>query len=102
MTSMSDSLMATQPRMLEPSKPRPSSKVLFVEGLGGDGEVLPQAGEIHEAEIDGLDFLFADQGQNFFGGHGGRHSAQWERNSPRLRYTREALRTPGAGTNLLH
>src|SRR5438067_9670784 len=26
MTSMSDSLMACQPRMLEPSKPRPSSK----------------------------------------------------------------------------
>ena len=69
-TSMSDSLMASQPRMLEPSKPRPSSKVLFVECLGGDGEVLPQAGKVHEAQIDGPDFLLTDEGEDFFGCHG--------------------------------
>ena len=40
-----------------------------VERVGRDGEMLPQAGKIHEAQIDGLDFLFADQGQDFFGCH---------------------------------
>jgi hypothetical protein len=41
-----------------------------------DGEVLPQAGKIHEAQIDGTDFLGADQGQDFFGTHGARTSYQ--------------------------
>src|SRR5205823_6558128 len=44
---------------------------VFAQLLGGDGEVLPQAGEVHEAQIDGLDLLLADQGQNLFGGHRG-------------------------------
>src|SRR5438270_4632631 len=35
MTSMSDSLMACQPRMLEPSNPRPSSKVASVRASAG-------------------------------------------------------------------
>ena len=39
------------------------------QGLGRDAEVLPQAGKVHEAQIDGLDFLFADQGENFFRRH---------------------------------
>src|SRR5271166_2744738 len=34
-TSMSDSLMATQPRILEPSKPRPSSKVCSSRASAG-------------------------------------------------------------------
>ena len=34
-TSMSDSLMACQPRMLEPSKPSPSSKIVFVRASAG-------------------------------------------------------------------
>src|SRR5439155_23743958 len=34
-TSMSDSLIACQPRMLEPSKPRPSSKVLSCSSPAG-------------------------------------------------------------------
>ena len=53
---MSDSLIAFQPRMLEPSKPRPSSKVPSSR-FSEDGEVLPLAREVHEAQIDGLDFL---------------------------------------------
>src|SRR5262249_31179892 len=41
----------------------------FIQGLGGNGEMLPQAGEIHETHIDALDFLLANQCQNFFRGH---------------------------------
>src|SRR6516162_8102756 len=60
MTSMSDSLMACQPRMLEPSKPRPSSNTPSSRA---------SAGMVHETEIDRADFLFADQSQDFFGCH---------------------------------
>ena len=42
---MSDALMACQPRMREPSKPRPSSKMLLVQLVDGIGEVLPQSRE---------------------------------------------------------
>jgi hypothetical protein len=48
----------------------PWTAEICVERLGRDGEVLPQAGEIHEAQVNRLDFLFADQGEYFFGCHG--------------------------------
>ena len=70
-TSRSASLMARQPTTLEPSKPMPSSKVSSVEGVGRDREVLPDAGEIHEPEVDRGDFALPDLGQDFFGSHAG-------------------------------
>ena len=42
---------------------------LLVEFLGGDGEMLLQAREVHETQIDGADLFFADEGQDFFGCH---------------------------------
>ena len=44
---------------------------VLVEHLGRDGEVLPQAGEVHEAEVDGLDLALAEEGQDFAGRAGG-------------------------------
>ncbi len=41
----------------------------FVQRVGGDGEMLPETGEVHETQIDRLDFLLADQSQNFFRCH---------------------------------
>ena len=32
-----------------------------------NGEVLPQAGKVHEPQVDRLDFFFAAQGQDFLG-----------------------------------
>ena len=68
-TSMSLSLIACQPRMLEPSKPRPSSNTSSSSLSDRNGEMLPHAGEVHEPQVDRLDFLFTTQGQDFFGGH---------------------------------
>ena len=42
---------------------------VLVEFIDGDGEVLPEAGEVHEAEIDGLDILLAAESQYLFGSH---------------------------------
>ena len=42
---------------------------VLVQLADRNGEVLPQAGEIHEPQVDRLDFLFATQGQDFFGSH---------------------------------
>ena len=39
--------------------------------FGRDGEVLPEAGEVHEPQIDGLDLAFAEEGQDFAGRAGG-------------------------------
>ena len=62
---------------------------VLVERLGGDGEMLPQAGKIHETQIDGLDFLFTDQGQNFFGCHERRPPGEIEKRCviPAARWT---------------
>ena len=68
-TSMSLSLIACQPRMLEPSKPRPSSKTSSSSLLDGDGEVLPDAGEIHEPQVDRLDVPLATHRQDRLRGH---------------------------------
>ena len=68
-TSMSLSLIACQPRMLEPSKPRPSSNTSSSSLSTGNREVLPQTGEVHKPQIDGLDILLPAQRQYFFRGH---------------------------------
>src|SRR5262249_48590436 len=47
----------------------------LVEILGRDGEVLPLTGEVHEPEVNGLDFLFTNECQNFPWGHA--TSAGW-------------------------
>ncbi len=51
MTSMSEASISSQPRIDEPSKPRPSSKISSVSSAERDGEVLPQADEVHELEV---------------------------------------------------
>ena len=70
-SSMSDSLIGIHPRMLDPSNPMPSSNTSSSSDLGRDGEVLPQAGEVHEPQVDGLDLAFAEEGQDFAGRAGG-------------------------------
>ncbi len=42
---------------------------VLVQLVDGDGEVLPQAGKVHEPQVDRLDVLFPAQRQNFFGCH---------------------------------
>ena len=42
---------------------------VLVELVDGNGEVLPNAGEVHEPQIDGLDILFPTQRQYLFGSH---------------------------------
>ncbi len=66
-TSKSASLMARQPTTLEPSNAMPSSKVSSVSGIGGDREMLPDAGKIHEPQVDRRDLALPDLGQDFFG-----------------------------------
>src|SRR5262249_25120711 len=41
----------------------------FFEGAGRDGEVLPESREVHEAQVNGLHFLLANESQYLFGGH---------------------------------
>src|SRR5205085_2131230 len=49
---------------------------VLVERLGRDGDVLPEAGEVHEPQVDGLDLLLPEQGQHFARGHGVLAGAQ--------------------------
>ena len=69
---------------------------VFVELVDGDREVLPQAGKIHEPQIDRLDVLFAAQRQNFFGLHS--NLPFYEMNVPEesIRNVREIRRGPSA------
>ena len=50
--SMSDSLIALQPRIDEPSKPRPSSKVSSSRSIDRKGAVLPAAEHVDELQVD--------------------------------------------------
>ena len=52
---MSDSWISWNPRIDEPSKPWPSSNVLSLSTAGGDRDVLHDAGQVAEAEVDELD-----------------------------------------------
>ena len=55
--SMSLSLIFWKPRMLDPSKPMPSVKQADGHVFHGDGEVLPEARQVDELQIDDLDAL---------------------------------------------
>ncbi len=66
---MSDSLIAFQPAIEEPSNITPSAKELFIGGRGHAGRVLPLAARIGETEVHELDVLFLDQRENLFGIH---------------------------------
>src|SRR5271157_1163998 len=52
-TSMSLAWMGCQPRIEEPSKPRPSSEHRLAQLAGRYGEVLPDAEEVVELQIHG-------------------------------------------------
>ena len=76
-TSMSLSLIACQPRIDEPSKPKPSSKLASVRAFTGIVKCFCVPGKIHEPQVDGADLstFGAADGQNFTRGmrrHGGR------------------------------
>ena len=57
--------MAWKPRIEEPSKLRPSSKTSWVNDEIGNGEVLHDAGQVAEADVDHLDALVLDVLQQF-------------------------------------
>ena len=59
-SDMSDSWMAWKPRIEEPSKSRPSSKTAWSNDDTGHGEVLHDAGQVAEADVDHLDALVLD------------------------------------------
>ena len=61
MMSMSLSLIAFHPRMLDPSNPNPSSNDDLLQLVDRDREVLPLSREIHELEVDHLDPLVLDE-----------------------------------------
>ena len=71
---MSDSWISWNPRIDEPSKPE-----ALVEHVGGElrgryREVLHQAGQVAEPDVDDLDVLVRDERQHLVGGslvHGG-------------------------------
>ncbi len=42
---------------------------LFRQGIGRDGEMLPDAGKVHEPQVDRGDLALSDLGQDFFGSH---------------------------------
>ena len=56
-SSMSLSLIAAQPRMLEPSMPKPSSKVSSSSWRDRVGNVLLQTGQVGEAQVQLLDVM---------------------------------------------
>ena len=59
MASMSEASMLFQPRMEEPSKPKPSSKTSSVNSRDGTAEVLPGAEGIDELDVDHLGALLS-------------------------------------------
>ena len=54
MASMSEASMLFQPRMEEPSKPKPSLKTSSVSSRMGQREVLPGAEGVDELDVDHL------------------------------------------------
>ena len=66
-SAMSDSWIFWKPRIDEPSKASPSSKTGLVERAGRDGEVLHDAGQVAEPDVDDLDTLVLDVGQELLG-----------------------------------
>ena len=68
-TIMSLSLMACHPRMLEPSKPSPSSKMSGVTSLIGIEKCCQVPGKVLELEVHDLDVLAFDKVHHFFRCH---------------------------------
>ena len=66
LTSMSDSLIACQPRMLEPSKPKPRSKVSSSSSRAGTEKCCHRPGKVHEPQVHDLDVFLGDEIENFF------------------------------------
>ena len=62
---MSDSWICWNPRIDEPSKPWPSSKVLSLQRRRRHGDVLHDAGQVAEPVVDELDSLVVDERQHF-------------------------------------
>ena len=64
---------------LQPRKRAKAERAIFaimnadiqaiVEAFGGDGEMLPGTGKIHEAQVDGAHSFLADPSQNFLRTH---------------------------------
>ena len=54
MSSMSEALIGCQPRIDEPSSPKPSSNESSLSCWIGDRGVLPDAGQVDELEVDHL------------------------------------------------
>ena len=65
--SMSDSWISWNPRIDEPSKPRPSSKDAVGQLVRRYREVLHEPRQVAEAEVDDLDALLLDQRQDLLG-----------------------------------
>ena len=61
---MSDSWIAWKPRIDEPSNIWPVGEEVLVEGLGRAREVLHDAGQVAEADVDELDALVLDVPQD--------------------------------------
>ena len=64
---MSDSLIAFQPAIDEPSNMMPSSESSSSTVDDVEGDMLPLAARIGEAEIDVLDVVFLDQLEDVLG-----------------------------------
>ena len=68
-TSRSASLIARQPTTLEPSNADPFLERLLGERVGRNREMLPDAGKIHEPQVDRRHLALPDLRQDFFGSH---------------------------------
>ena len=66
---MSDSWMPIQPRIDEPSKPRPSSNVSLVPELDGKRAVLPGSEHVDELQVDHLGLVLLREFEELLGRH---------------------------------
>ena len=66
-SSMSLSLIAAQPRMLDPSMPNPSCEGIFRQLGDRIGNVMLQAGDVGESQIELLRFVLLGKIQDFLG-----------------------------------
>ena len=64
---MSDSWIAWKPRIDEPSNIRPSVNTFSSKILDRDREVLHDARQVAEPDVDELDVLISDELQNLVG-----------------------------------
>ena len=84
-SAMSDSWIAWKPRIDEPSNISPSSRHVLVERTRRDGEVLHDAGQVAEPDVDELDALRLDVGQQVLGVGEHPTSSGWLRDSSERR-----------------